>query len=427
MENVRHSQAFLRKRKMLTVLPLLVIPFLTLLFWALGGGAAKANDEVKKDVGLNLRLPDAALKDEGAMDKLSFYDLAQKDSAQREERLAADPWYKNNDTTTKTRAGRDDIAFQTAGRYGQPSLATGLKTTPFSTSPEKTEDQIMQKLATLQKQLNKPADAYKAPKEQIKLSGDDFSSGVDQLGQLMQAMNSSADTDPEMKQLETTLDKVLDVQHPERVRDRLQEQSRKSRTNALPVTTKAFKPSVGLLDTSERKQETRSLFYGLEKEDEEGERNTVEAVVHQTQTLVNGAVIKLRLLNDIFVRGILIQNGAFMFGTVGLNGERLEVKIKSIRYRGNLLPVELEVFDLDGLAGIYIPGAITREVAQNSVDNAAQLLEISSLDPSVKAQATNAGLSAVKSLLSKKAKLVKVTVKDGYKILLKDIHENSSF
>ncbi|RYE56082.1 MAG: conjugative transposon protein TraM, partial [Sphingobacteriales bacterium] len=143
-------------------------------------------------------------------------------------------------------------------------------------------------------------------------------------------------------------------------------------------------------------------------------------VVHESQTLVNGAVIKLRLLADVYINGTLVPAGAFVFGTVQLNGERLEVGINSIRHNNLLLPVKLQVYDLDGLPGIYIPGAITREVAQSSVDNAAQMLEITSLDPSLKAQAANAGLGAVKSLLSKKTKLVKVVVKAGYRVLLKD-------
>ena len=114
---------------------------------------------------------------------------------------------------------------------------------------------------------------------------------------------------------------------------------------------------------------------------------------------------------------------SFVYGTVSLNGERLRVTITSIRCQDVLLPVQLEVYDLDGLPGIYIPGAMTRDVAKSSVDNAAQMLEVTSLDPSLKAQAASAGLSAVKSLLSKKAKLVKVTIKACYKVLLKDKQE----
>jgi hypothetical protein len=43
-----------------------------------------------------------------------------------------------------------------------------------------------------------------------------------------------------------------------------------------------------------------------------------------------------------------------------------------------------------------------------------------SLDPSVGAQAMSAGIEATKTLLSRKVKLIKVMVKAGYKIYLKD-------
>jgi len=72
------------------------------------------------------------------------------------------------------------------------------------------------------------------------------------------------------------------------------------------------------------------------------------------------------------------------------------------------------------LPGIYIPGAISRDVAKQSADNSLQLMELGTMDPSLKAQAAAAGISTAKSLLSKKVKLVKVMVKAGYKVLLKD-------
>jgi hypothetical protein len=40
MENTP-SAKFLRKRKMMLVLPALVLPFITMAFWAMGGGKAK--------------------------------------------------------------------------------------------------------------------------------------------------------------------------------------------------------------------------------------------------------------------------------------------------------------------------------------------------------------------------------------------------
>jgi Conjugative transposon, TraM len=51
-------------------------------------------------------------------------------------------------------------------------------------------------------------------------------------------------------------------------------------------------------------------------------------------------------------------------------------------------------------------------------------MELTSLDPSFKAQATAAGISAAKNLISRKVKQVKVTVKTGYRVLLKDKNNN---
>lgn len=75
---------------------------------------------------------------------------------------------------------------------------------------------------------------------------------------------------------------------------------------------------------------------------------------------------------------------------------------------------------MDGMDGIYIPGAITRDVAKQSADRATQQIDISNLNPSIGAQAANAGIEAAKTLFSRKVKLVKVTVKAGYQVLLRD-------
>ena len=120
---------------------------------------------------------------------------------------------------------------------------------------------------------------------------------------------------------------------------------------------------------------------------------------------------------------LIFPKDNFVFGTSSLNGERLEIEIHSIRYNNSLFPVNMEVYDMDGLPGIYIPGAITRDVAKQSADNGVQTMDMTSLDPTLKAQAATAGINAAKTLLSKKAKLVRVFVKAGYKILFKKKHQ----
>ena len=82
--------------------------------------------------------------------------------------------------------------------------------------------------------------------------------------------------------------------------------------------------------------------------------------------------------------------------------------------------MDLSVYDMDGLVGIYIPGAINRDVATASDGRPMQTSGLTPLDDSWGAQAAGAGIEAAKSLLSKKVKLVKVVVKAGYKVLLRD-------
>lgn len=43
---------------------------------------------------------------------------------------------------------------------------------------------------------------------------------MDRLEQLLKVNNTGSNDDPEIKQLEGTLDKILDIQHPQRVKER---------------------------------------------------------------------------------------------------------------------------------------------------------------------------------------------------------------
>jgi len=241
---------------------------------------------------------------------------------------------------------------------------------------------------------------------------------VDRLEGLIQHVNKDSGNDPEMEQLNGMMEKILDIQHPERINDYTKKKSSGNR-ELFAVNQQPMQASLSLMDTIVKKDSSVG-FYGLASETVSQNQNAIEAVVHEDQVLVSGAVIKLRLLNAITINGTHIPKDNFVFGISSLNGERLEIEIHSIRYNNSLFQVNMEVYDMDGLPGIYIPGGITRDVAKQSADNALQTAGITSIDPSFTGQATTAGINAAKTLLSKKAKLVRVYVKSGYKILLKD-------
>ena len=384
----------MKNRKMLLVLPLLVIPFLTMAFWALGGGSGKK--QLSTSRGLNLDLPDANLKDDQVIDKMGFYDQAAKDSMKLNEWMRNDPFF-HADTLPETTHELED--FTSNNKYGQ-RLNASLYEKPLNNP----EDQIMKKLKLLQEQMNNPA-----PVETVTPTDNPFSAELDRLESMMKS-NAATGEDPGMHQLQNTLDRILDIQHPERVKERSVKQQ-----GAVYAVRK---------ETGGDTLVKGFYSYSDEKELQGVEENAIEAIVATNQTIVNGAVVKFRLLNDIYIKGQLLPKNILISGVAVLDGERLHVEIHSIRHGKSIFSVKLEVYDMDGLPGIHIPGTINREVAKESLNNSLSLADMTSLDPSLKAQATATGIGAIKSLVSKKAKLVRVQLKAGYKVLLNNKNQN---
>lgn len=422
MEQKTKSLKMLRQRKLLVVLPLLVLPFVTVMFWALGGGKMEAaNTQAVEKKGFNIKLPDANLKEGLPLDKMNYYDQATLDSIKLDELIKKDPNYLSQSFHVDSTDGRSDVTF----RKG----STGLNTSVYR---DPNEEKVHQKLEALQKVINTPVVSPVQNRDYTKYTKSNetsmHSNDVDKLEQMMQSMNGqSGDQDPELQQLSGMLENILDIQHPDRVQEKLRKASEQQRGQVFSIGTRRHEDNISSLQstpvntTAFAGQSGHNGFYSLdEPASPDYTQNAVEAVIHETQTIVNGSTVKLRLSNDIFINGIKIPKDNFLFGTASLKGERLAITINSLRYNNSLFSVDLSVYDIDGLSGIYIPGAINRDVAKASADRSMQTLGVASLDDSWGAQAAGAGIEAAKSLLSKKVKLVKVVVKAGYRVLLRD-------
>lgn len=435
MENVSNSKRE-KQRRFLLVLPLLVIPFLTLAFWALGGGTSGQNTSGgKPNAGLNVELPSANLKDDQNSDKLSFYEKAKLEQEKNLEAFKNDPYFNLNDAASDSNE-LESMVGDAGDAYVPSKTSTGLNTSPVYSEryTDPNEAKIMSKLSQLQKEIDRPQaqTVESAPRPPLtNNSNENLSGDIDRLEEMVNMMKDKDVDDPEMQQLDNMLNKIMDIQHPDRVRQDMKEKSVQQKQKVFPVSKSPTKQNVSAFGNIGKEAAKGVGFYGTDNSMANiSEQNAIEAVVHEAQVLVNGAVVKLRLLNDIFINGTLIPKDNFVFGIANLNGERLNVEINSIRYGQSLFPVKLEVHDLDGLAGIYIPGGISRDVAKQSADNTLQSIELSTLDPSLTAQAAaqaaNAGVGAAKSLFSKKVKLIRVAVKAGYKVLLYDKNLNNN-
>ena len=429
-----HSQKFLRQRKFLMVLPILVLPFLTLLFWLLGGGTINQATARQPQNGLNMQLPSANLKDDKPLDKLSYYEKATSDSLKWQRLMESDPYYQRHGITdTSVHQNMDTAPMGIA--YGNNTATRRSSAIKHNfTYDDPNETKVYQKLAQLDAALNKSSVpeanaedniSKRMPVNNASVNSDD----IDRLEQMMQTMNQKDGEDPEMQQLNGILEKILDIQHPDRVHEKIKQPSEIRKGQVFAVAVNNSNSNISLLsnDGSENDRHHTDFplqsngFYSLYDEATLSDSpNAIQAVIQETQTLVNGSTVKLRLMNDIFINGVFIPKDHFIFGTANLNSERLGIKINSIRYHSSLFPVALSVYDIDGIEGICIPGAVTRDVAKQSAERAAQQIDISTLNPSIGAQTASAGIEAAKTLFSRKVKRIQVTVKAGYKVLLYD-------
>lgn len=394
-----------------------------------------SSKEVVTPEDLNAELPDPHFEQKEIWDKLSLYEIADRDSAKFEEARESDPYF-------------DLVSFKTQ-HYQEPKdqESKGKLIDSFKTkdrlAADPVEDKVNRKLEELYKEINRASvstdNADKQESVNPLVSMPEFSQDVDRLEQMMEVIGHSEDDDADMQQIEGVLEKILDIQHPERVKERLQSQNHDNTQNTFGVEVVHTQDNIselmpaGIALTTDSANEVTSMttstnaFFGLEDEmiEQQEVGNALEAVIHGTQELVVGATVRLRLLNEVRINNNVIKKDQFIYGICAINGERLTIEVNSIRSENLLLPVSLAVYDLDGLEGIYIPGAITRDAAKQASDDALQNVQLMSLDPSIGQQAAGAGIEAAKGLLSKKAKLIKVTVKAGYQVLLKDNNQSN--
>lgn len=336
------------KRKVLLVLPLLLLPFAALAFYALGGGKGRGLVP-QNQFGINATLPDATFSKEKPMDKMGIYGSGDQDS-----------------TSTES-SGLNQIA----DRLG------------FRAEPRKDPmEEIDLKLKQLNEQINSPVETQPYTSRQNRsIAATGMSSEVDRLERLMSSMQSAAGEDPEMKQLNGMLEKVLDIQHPHRIRDAYLDQ-----VNAAPEERFA----------------------------------AISAIIPAKQKLVQGAVLKLVLSDTVSIGGIHFSKGQEIFGLCNLTNQRLLVDIKTIRMGHSIIPVDLSLYSLDGIKGMEAPGAVVNSAISGGADDAVRSLQLLSMDQSMGVQVAGAGIDAAKGLFSKKVRQLKIKVKAGSVVLLRN-------
>ena len=188
-------------------------------------------------------------------------------------------------------------------------------------------------------------------------------------------------------------------------------------TSALeqPVTDSAFVASLAV----ERN-------YGFNTAVGSGYRmgmNTIPACISESQTLEQGGRVKLRLLEPLQAGSITVPANSLVTGTADIRGERLDILVSSIEYAGNIIPVQLATYDIDGQRGIFVPGSESRTAVKDVAGDVSQSMGGSisfagSAGQQVAMDLTRGVLQGGTRFISQRVKAVRVKLKAGYKVLL---------
>lgn len=98
-------------------------------------------------------------------------------------------------------------------------------------------------------------------------------------------------------------------------------------------------------------------------------KNTIRACVHNDQTLMDGQTVKLRLLEPLQAGNVIVPKNSLVSGSAKVQGERLDILVSSLEYAGNIIPVELAVYDSDGQKGLSVPSSLEQEAAKEAMAN----------------------------------------------------------
>lgn len=400
-----------RKQQLLFAAPLLILPVAAMGFWSIGNlGQHKKETLDSLKNGTLLDVPQAQVSSKGQPDKMDLY----ANSVFLEDGQPITSVPLNQNWNQQTGDSIQDGAFS--------STDDAFMNLETANEGSQQAEVLEKRLLSLQAQLNQ----QRPPLQENRYENiprpltSPISSDVERLELLMEKMESGNTEDPELAQLSSMLEKIILIQHPERLQQEMQEEALGLQPAIYGVTSERdLVPRSLMLDTIVEGEVEGFFGLGDPGEMQLQQENAIQAEIYGEQTVVNGSTIRISLREDVQLAGSTLRKGSMLFGVVSLQGDRLQVKISGIRMDQSLLPVELALFDLDGIAGIYIPGSITREGAKNALDQGIQAMRFSELNESLSGKAIDVGIDAAKDLLGRKAQLIKVTIKDGYQVLLK--------
>ncbi|MFR1956505.1 conjugative transposon protein TraM [Phocaeicola coprophilus] len=390
------EEELLRRRKFV-VIPGFVLIFMAVLYWIFAPSSDR--DEIKiESAGLNVNVPEPETVN------------LEGNKADAYERLYAEREKENR------MGSLSDLAER---------LLEGRKETDPATVPAGN----MQQSADTYEQLTKQLESFYDTPEGT--ADDDLSRKVDELSrrlEMAEADRSRAESREEM--MERSYRMAARYLNPKTKDGTEAVEKEEESVLAVPVsrveTETASSLERPLPDSIHAESLSVERNYGFNTAVGSGYgmgTNTISACISESQTIEQGGRVKLRLLEPLQAGNITIPVNSMVTGTANIQGERLDILVSSIEYAGNIIPVELAIYDIDGQRGIFVPGSEGRTAAKEVMGDVSQSMGNSisfagSAGQQVAMDLTRGILQGGTRFISQRVKAVKIKLKAGYRVLL---------
>lgn len=331
------------------VLPLLALPFLLLFIYV---GAQFTKEDTKKDQPKELSTSFGETRD-SIMTKNDAYDAFFKNGDNRSMLEGLDKEHDSlmsyQDQISIDQKRRIDSLKAVSSRQNQ----IPVKGKPSSYYNPKNEDKDYNRSADIIRMLNdksygKPENEYasESPKEKTQ--------------------NVQPDPVKYLKEQMLVMDSLEKSRDPEYQSKLLAEQKLKANKEKIDeFLNSTFNVSKSGINSG------FNAFY------RETENSFIKAVIDEDNKGFLGSRIRFRLLEDIFVGQRKIEKGSILYGQIsGFTMQRVNLTIVSVFTRGEILPVHLAIYDLDGMKGLYVPQSVFREMIREMGSNSVQGTQI---------------------------------------------------
>lgn len=386
-------KTYLKKNKALFILPLILLPFVVLIFYILGGGNPTENggQNNPQNEGANYSIPQAESSIE-ITDKLEAYEQQNERASTRDYGILANMDSLNNQGQPLI-LPEDSVV----GEYSEDEVVNANISNNLLAH-------IKQKEAEINRELYAP-ESNQA--QSIARSEKSSNSGI--------GMNTSkyevpVKPHPTPVALQKTGIEELDQVFEENV--------------VLTRQNDSLKQSLEWMQQQQLEQQKKeNAKFTLEKKSgsafqkQESTGDLIQAEIYETTTVLDGNRVKMRLLEETWINGIRIPENTFIYGICKVSNERLHITITQLPVENNFLSVELVIHDLDGMTGLYVPGnaarKVTREVGSST--------NTSSIFGMTDNPLTYAGIRAADrtaQTLLRRVRLKKVTVKKNTLVYL---------